>query len=596
MGKIEEIRIYCGVYEQGLDFKDYLLHILNSLKISAPIKIIYASKCKFNKNIISKILEVKNQDIIITAVSNNIECPIIVIEYSTAVPTDDHIMQRSDSVYWGSKLNIPSLKISPLNKRMGEKKRHGGGNKITTELETFLAIKTGAPYYSIKWKNIDGSEKLEFNPLRPSCIPYSEEMSKIFFNLIQTYLDSDTPLDYSVRSFEMYLAENEDIINSFNLDNIKTIFPNSSRLRWVEDKITIKINRFGHAMDPDRGIVYFMNMLIGTKKVIAEIQIQRPNMEGRESYYSLYCGVPSKQKIIQKVSDIFYNNGNNMTPREAFDLFLDGMNLHDDLRKSKWVSDSEIYLDDLELTTLLGKYGGMSRKFLFLLSQSLILTGVNRNLILRIMWNNEISSQYLCNYKCDDYTPSPIRKISNKYVTEDLITFASAEVIKKAGIKLMAISYPSAQGDACILVGEGRKVDREYVDIIAYRDTDLDAINLFLQENKDELTKSREDVFKLRKIKAEQQNEVRRLVQQTIHKTSVNDITIGLGTKTPKRMIPYEVDYIMTFDLELLSNNLIEWKIWTTDMRIISEFITAQDSDGKLKGEINIGDLYIIDN
>ena len=40
----------------------------------------------------------------------------------------------------------------------------------------------------------------------------------------------------------------------------------STRFLWQENNLKVKINRFGHAMDPDRGVLFFANMLLGSKK------------------------------------------------------------------------------------------------------------------------------------------------------------------------------------------------------------------------------------------------------------------------------------------------------------------------------------------
>ena len=104
--RLEEIRIYAEVLEQGLDFKSYLEELLKEENKNAEIKNIYSKKCR-NKvfsdsdSMIDRVRKLKDFDVLISAIDSDNEYPILIIEYSTAVPTDDHRMQRSDVYFWG---------------------------------------------------------------------------------------------------------------------------------------------------------------------------------------------------------------------------------------------------------------------------------------------------------------------------------------------------------------------------------------------------------------------------------------------------------------------------------------------------------------
>lgn len=110
---LEEIRIYAEVLEQGLDFKSYLKDILQELHISASIKNIYSKKCRDRiildtDSLLDRVRKVKDIDVLISAIDNDEEYPLLIVEYSTAVPTDDHRMQRSDVYFWGRSSKFPS--------------------------------------------------------------------------------------------------------------------------------------------------------------------------------------------------------------------------------------------------------------------------------------------------------------------------------------------------------------------------------------------------------------------------------------------------------------------------------------------------------
>ena len=126
--KVDEIRIYSGCLEQGLDFKNYFLEIDKNLFI----KNIYPTKNRGaileSDSILQKITKLKDFDIAITIISREQEIPILMVEYSTASTTNDHKMQRSDVYFWASLFKIPVLKISPLCKDYSE--NHGGVIKL----------------------------------------------------------------------------------------------------------------------------------------------------------------------------------------------------------------------------------------------------------------------------------------------------------------------------------------------------------------------------------------------------------------------------------------------------------------------------------
>jgi len=590
---IDELRIYCEVYEQALDFKDYLVRIMESNSISAKIIIVYAPKKIAGNNIISAIYEHKKQDVLITAISNSEECPIIAIEYSTAAPTDDHIMQRSDVVFWGAVYGVPVMKISPDNKRMGPNKAHGGGNKITSDLEMYIGVANKAPFYPIRWRTDGDKDILRLNETRFSCVPFNNNIEDVLSRQLRAYADSSTPADYIRISNSIFKQANQKLCDEINLSKIKSIFPNSNRIRWEKDSIIVKINRFGHAMDPERGMIYFMSLLLGPNEVTSEIQIERERIQGKQGYESLFDGISRKLELLNEVASLIDNNIK-MTPEVAFRLFLKSSNLDKRFTKNEWQSTNEVKINDDELKSYLALSGKESHKFIFTQSSRLILTNVDRETLVEIKWDKKIANDYLKDSVCNDYTPTKLRKITASDAGEDIITFACVEVMRLAGLNLLSVSYPGAQGDVCVLIGEGRKVERRYVDIIAYVESQQGEIELFLQENKDELAKSKADVTKLNILRSENKEELLDLVRKRIQRNGINSITIGIGAKKPKKMESFDVDYIMTFDLRLLPENIIEWAIWSFDQKVFSTFNAAKNTEGKLKGIINIDGIYCV--
>jgi len=123
--RIEQIRIYAEVLEQGIDFGDYV----RQSGYTGIINNVYTKKAhgEFSPtdSIIDRIRKVKDVDVLISAISEGKEHPLLMVEYSTAVPTDDHKMQRSDVYYWSAVFSVPMMKISPTEKGMSQD--FGGG-------------------------------------------------------------------------------------------------------------------------------------------------------------------------------------------------------------------------------------------------------------------------------------------------------------------------------------------------------------------------------------------------------------------------------------------------------------------------------------
>lgn len=150
--RVQSIRIYAEVLEQGLDFKEYV----RRAGFAGDIVNIYTKKGRNEiletDSLVDRIRKCKDVDVMITAISNSQEIPLLMVEYSTAVPADDHRMQRSDVYYWGSVFKVPILKICPKNKGMIQD--FGGGDKISNEIEAYLAYQKHALYYFVEWNNV----------------------------------------------------------------------------------------------------------------------------------------------------------------------------------------------------------------------------------------------------------------------------------------------------------------------------------------------------------------------------------------------------------------------------------------------------------
>ena len=177
MRSIKELRVYCECYEQGL--LDYISD--NEIIKGIDCKVLYTKPNSFSsyssESIISHLFSRKDFDGLISAVDeDDTEHPIVTIEFSTAVPTDDHIVQRFDVMYWSTYYQTPCIKISPT---VMNNTNFGGGSKIKIQHEYYTTLNMNGVYYHVDWPLIPDSDLVMTDPDRVSCPPFLKELKDI---------------------------------------------------------------------------------------------------------------------------------------------------------------------------------------------------------------------------------------------------------------------------------------------------------------------------------------------------------------------------------------------------------------------------------
>ena len=592
---ISEIRIYSEVLEQGLDIGSYI----ERTGFNGPIKNCYTKKVggKFSSDdsLIDRIRKVKDADILISAISNSEEYPILMIEYSTAVPTDDHKMQRSDVYYWGAVFKVPVMKISPTDKGMDQ--HFGGGSRITDIQEQRLAFERGALFYPIKWASSQDVLPTKSNAL--SCIPYQQSIQDTIQLIITVFSDELTFNDFYNSLLVFYEKTFSESLSKTPISLVRSSIVNSTRFHWYNKKLSVKINRFGHAMDPDRGVLYYANMLVGAANTITEIQVNRPtDTAGKSSYKSLFDRSSREAELISYVNDIIKNNNNIFTDENALYVLTQGLNIYDSSISFIPVKPHEYRIDDNLLLDFLLTHKSIAVKSIFFLSTELRLTDKNRTPICTIKWNEAPISEYLNHINTSKHRPISISPLTIHRASEDIITFASVELYKKLQCKLLAVSYPGAQGDRCILTkGSGRTVLRTYIDIIAYRDKD-DKIQVFLEECKDHFSKSQSDIDKLNNIVSDQDNlnGLKLLFKKTIGNSSIENIYTSVAAKEVQTLPRFLVDYIFMFTLSSDQNyTYIDYTVALVNTSLVQAFKALENNQGKLVGRLRYNHIFTID-
>lgn len=230
----------------------------------------------------------------------------------------------------------------------------------------------------------------------------------------------------------------------------------------------------------------------------------------------------------------------------------------------------------------------------------MILTDKDRNIICTISWGYNPVKEFLNSLVCENFNPLNIKELSIADAKEDVITFASVALYKKMLCELVAVSYPGAQGDRCILIGKGRNVDRKYIDIIALKKEKISA-NVFLQESKDNFSKSAKDVKKLNEVISSKEDIDG--LKELIHKVTLleknkisQDIKISIGSKYSADIANYDVDYIFMFDIDnsKFDKTVIKYSVALIDTNLLLAFKPLLDKDGKLKGALEFDKIFII--
>lgn len=594
--KIEQIRVYAEVLEQGIDFKEYI----ENSGIKCPIINIYSQKARGEMSetdsVVTKIRKSKDVDVLITAISDHQEYPLLMVEYSTAVPADDHIMQRSDVYYWGAIYRVPVMKIYPLNKGMNQD--FGGGDKIKSEDEMLISKRFGAIFYPIFWNTIKNIDVLETKKSALSCIYKNTEIQEKINSIIMSFQSSKSHNDFYIYLFSKYDKNLQQAawLEFCKKRTPKDLISNSTRFLWQENNLKVKINRFGHAMDPDRGVLFFANMLLGSKNVTSEIQINRSaSYNARGGYRSLFDSSPQENQMRKYVEHIINTQDNIMTEENALHIITSVWGLPLDLIEK--TSDGNYFVSDEKLYDFLIHHSSMSVKSIFFLSTALVLSNQEREPICTIKWNDKSIKKYLRNLRVFNYTPTNIEELSLSSAKEDIVTFCSVELYKKLNFDLLAVSYPGAQGDRCVLTGSGRKVLRTYIDIIACG-TDENGITVYLEECKANIADSLNDSKKLNEFinNPEKKQGLERLYYKITNKKGKFDISIGIGAKNSTIASTLNVDYIFMFDIDNTTTDktIIKYNIAIIDTILINKFSPLINEDGKFVGKLSYPKIYVI--
>lgn len=566
---MKQIRIYYESIEQGANF---IKPIVESV-VDKNTEIILVRRPKkaseLNDGAISALLTMTTPDALITGVFDDKEYPLVIIEFTEAVTTEDHELQRTYGAIAAHLAGAYYLKLSGEKK---SEKEFGGAKYNPYSTPKIFIDKFGYEGYIIaNWGTEDGNPyTLQRNKKYPSCPP---EIAILTDTIQQTvYAFINTPTQWYNNSLiklkeRKSYKEFRKIVDTATgakelLDTWKSRRDNNlNKLRYFvrSNMIAAKINRFSHAMDPDRGILTFMSFLFSEEKDV----------------YGIYALVRPRGNELMKQD---MNTINQMQSKLATALEMDKGGLPEWLvneflsiaKKAKSLNDvfnfQPIWEKNLDKIT--------ESKVVMTLAYFLDGIKFNHNGI-TLTWDKRKLVQTtrrdfipaFANYfGFRKYTkPTPIVEIHNE-VDEDEVTYAIVHrVLIPNGFKIVSVSYPGSQGGGAILPNPdlGKAQPREYPDVIAMPPAGAN-IDVVLNESKGMFTEAEvnKDIIKILRYKNESAyksalKETLVVAQVIDNSKQLKNIVVGVsfGLNKEIKWNPGNVDFVF------IVQNRKQWSI-----------------------------------
>lgn len=542
-----ELRIYYESLEQAAHFiKPILDHI--HVNGQSPDVVLVRLREKISVcNEVSDILEWKSPDILITAVNTErtTEKVLFMIELSTAVYTKDHELQRADNYVPLLYMDFIHVKISSNTKRSSSK--IGGDISYDDKLPLSLVYKkTGKIVYKYDWKA--ENDFLLVDKQYMSC----PQKIKAFENLIQRGVINyfRNPSDW------IHLTNKEDPEYEDRLQMLKNKADQiedvrklkSSRTRFVTahpatqmDSLVIKINRFGHAMDPERGMLVYYGLI--TDALVTKFVMS----DRTDKWYPS----ANAEKVRNRV-----RLGLN-TPQDYLDCFLLAARvpneMADEMRAVCHKSTS------VQIGHIVTKYYcqlSKPLKVIFSFTNAISIHDHNDKTVLTLTFDRHFVVK-----KSAKKLLTPLEQFS---WNEDALTYCIVHnILASNGFDLLAVSYPGAQSDRAILTQKntGRSQPRKYVDIIMNIRHDM----ISLLENKYRIGGLKTDVQNLRKYKSEYKGAVVEFAKKYSAQNTTNKlkIVIGAGFVQGRRNNIDKYPFMLDLDYFIAVDPIRKtWNIW----------------------------------
>jgi hypothetical protein len=561
-----EIRIYYECLEQAHCYiKPFIDKVSQNNKISIILIKKPINSNQLPKGAIFAIQSLTTPDILITGVRNNKEYPLILIEFTEAVTTEDHELQRSYGALASYLSGMYYIKVSGYKQ---SEKLFGGAEYNPYNTPKILIDKFNYEGFIIaNWETKEANiHNLQRSHNLPGCPPVIPILQDTIQSAVKTFLQSSN--NWFAESLKFLKKKNSYICFRTNVDKAKNSTelletwkerekrnnnPNHLRYFVRENWIGAKINRFSHAMDPDRGILTFISFIYSQNYSICGIYaLVRPR-----STDILKGEIKNLNSLKLKFSAALQKDAGSI-PK----WFIDEVN--------KIVKNAKGQNEEINFQPIWEKYRNKITENKVIMTIAYLLDGMYLNHDgIKLYWDkykllggNKNNSNFLNLLKnffgfANYTTPLPIEEVKNE-VDEDEVTYAiTHRVLIPNKFYIVSISYPGSQGGGAILPEpeKGKAQPREYLDIIALPPKKSDKFDVLLNESKGmfnqvEIEKATNKISRYKTSKKLQTALKRTLVvAQVIDKNdNVRKIVIGVAfgvkSNTPTTWHPDKVDFI----------------------------------------------------
>jgi len=558
---MQEIRLYYESLEQG---NDYLLPMISEVVPKGTnIRLVKRPKKanQFPKGALFSIMSFTTPDSLITGIKNGIEYPLAVIEFTEAVKTEDHELQRTYGAFASYLSEIFYIKISGHKE---SEKVFGGAEYNPFSTPKILIDQFGYEGYIIaEWgTETDNKFTLQRNTDFPSCPPEIQILKDTVQAIVKSFLKSEENwFENSIKDLKQtssYKSYREKVDEATCAKKLLETWKdrkakNLNKLRYFVNKewIGAKINRFSHAMDPDRGILNFISFVFSkTHKIFGIYALVRPR-----GNYILKKDLDSLTTLRKKLTEAIAKDSGgvpNWFTTELVEAAEMAKKLDETICfQSVWEKHKTKISDNKVVATIAFLLDGLylNHNGIKLVWDRRKLLGNGKGEMLDLLKTYFSSTKFS--------SASELVEVSNE-VDEDEVTYAIAHrVLIPNKFKIVSISYPGSQGGGAILPHPelGKAQPREYPDIIALPPSKNAEIDVLLNESKGMFSQAdiEKDTAKILRYKNDEklQEALKEtlVVAQVIDKNdNVRNIIIGVafGVKlnTQTTWKPGEVDFI----------------------------------------------------
>ena len=507
--------IYYECLEQGIFYaKESIL----TIDPCAEIKLIqYKKQSKSNPLALFKKLSdaslKKNSDLYISMLNEDEELLVITLEFSTAVFTEDHELQRADNFLASFIGGGLYLKISPTKKTSSEG-GFGGEVKYNYFEPYHLYLKKyGIVAFHEDWPIDSTNSRLLLKDSRALSCPSSKDLLCKVLQESKLYLEEKANFKVGwEKDFTQNLNNHELLDYKKSLEKVVLAKSLSERQPGKKGKVRFQqeeycpilkrkdfslfnMGRLGHGMDPNKGIfIYLYSLEMNRDDFILLFHFNRSSKgwyEGSKKKVEFVENILKKEKIISS--------------GDLLSLFIEHQGFPNTEEIYSQLSSSE------SLGNKIVDLQNYVEKNFNSITSATVRTLIEGTRFLKLVFEDDINQYFddtilyldfgtkVPEYNLEKELPSRsnLEARSMNDLGEDDVTFNLIHKTRYFDDKqVIHASYPGAQGDFVVMTGPGRGGSpRLYPDIVAVNED-----TLFFGESKQNMLDIKKDILKFNEV------------------------------------------------------------------------------------------------